>query len=255
MLVTAMRAAKPNVVLHVRDGGVWHDYVEPNDHSEAIVGAILGLPYASAGDKFEVPGTLGDQWAYDPHANYKSAPTVLRDLIPIVAKGGNYLMNIGLDSTGVWAPAALTTLANLTSWLAFAGEAVNGTQPMWPYSYAGFFTQSADASASYVLFWNPGSSSREHRAPPKRRGGAARGVSFPRYTQGYDAATGADALAVLLPLLQALHAAQHAEGRLAPHVHRRGGRAVGAQRGGLRGKPDGRHARRGRSAHNLLPRD
>ena len=203
MLVPAMRAANPNVVLHVRDGGVWHDYVEPNDHSEAIVGAILGLPYASAGDKFEVPGTLGDQWAYDPHANYKSAPTVLRDLIPIVAKGGNYLMNIGLDSTGVWAPAALTTLANLTSWFAFAGEAVHGTQPMWPYSYAGcFFTQSADASVSYVLFWNPGSSSREHRAPPKRRGGAARGVSFPAgpcFTQGYDAATGADALAVLLP--------------------------------------------------------
>jgi alpha-L-fucosidase len=202
-LVPAMRAANPNVVLHVRDGGVWHDYVEPNDHSEAVVDAILGLAYASSGDKFEVPGTLGDQWAYDPHAIYKSAPTVLRDLIPIVAKGGNYLLNIGLDSTGVWAPAALTTLANLTSWFAFAGEAVHGTQPAWPYSYAGcYFTQSADASATYVLFWNPGSASREHRATLRRRRGGARGVSLPTgpcFTQGYDAVSGADTLAILLP--------------------------------------------------------
>ena len=48
----------------------------------------------------QVPGTLGEQWAYDPHATYKDAPTVIRTLIPVVAKGGNWLLNIGPDSTG-----------------------------------------------------------------------------------------------------------------------------------------------------------
>ena len=96
-----MRAANPEVLVHVRDGGVWHDYIEPNDHSEDIVASILGLSYAKAGEKFEVPGTLGEQWAFDPKAVYKDAATVIGDLIKIVAKGGNYLINIGLDSKGV----------------------------------------------------------------------------------------------------------------------------------------------------------
>ena len=133
-LAASMRQKNPEVVVHVRDGGVWHDYIEPNDHSEAIVSAILGLSYARAGDKFEVPGTLGEQWAYDPRAVYKGAGEVIRDVVGIVAKGGNYLMNIGLDSTGVWAPAALTTLANMTSWFAYAGEAIHGTTPAWPFA-------------------------------------------------------------------------------------------------------------------------
>ena len=115
-----MRAANPDVVLHVRDGGIYHDYVEPNDHSEAIVEGILGLSYAAAGDKFEVPGTLGEQWSYDPHATYKDASTVINDVVNIVAKGGNYLMNIGLDSTGVWDPKAVKTLNDLATWMSYS---------------------------------------------------------------------------------------------------------------------------------------
>ena len=146
-LVGSMRAANPDVVMHVRDGGVWHDYIEPNDHSEAIVGAILGLSYSSAGDAFEVPGTLGEQWAYDPKATYKSAATVIKDLVGIVSKGGNYLMNIGLDSTGVWAPDALVTLANLTTWFAFCGEAIHNTSKTWPYAWGDGCESRASCSA------------------------------------------------------------------------------------------------------------
>ena len=108
-VIPALRAANPEVVMHVRDGGVWHDYVSTGDHSEVAVDEILGETYLSVtGDKFEVPGTLGEQWAYDPHGTYKDAPTVIRELIAIVSKGGNYLMNIGLNERGVWAPAAVS---------------------------------------------------------------------------------------------------------------------------------------------------
>ena len=161
-IVPALRAANPEVVLHVRDGGVFHDYVSTGDHSEVSVDAILGVPYLSVtGDKFEVPGTLGEQWAYDPHATYKDAPTVVRELIAIVAKGGNYLMNIGLDSRGVWADAALATLAGMTAWFAFAGEAIHGTAPQWPYAYQEggggpllYFTQAAAQPWTYAMFWD-----------------------------------------------------------------------------------------------------
>jgi alpha-L-fucosidase len=154
-LVPLMRAMNPDVVLQVRDGGAWHDYIEPGDHSEAVVDAILDLTYARAGDKFEVPGTLGEQWAFDPKATYKSALTVVRNVIPIVSKGGNYLMNIGLDSTGVWAPEALVTLANLTSWFAFCSEAIHGTNPTWPYEFDSvYYTASSSSPYTYALFWD-----------------------------------------------------------------------------------------------------
>lgn len=153
LLVPAMRAANPDVVLHVRDGGIFHDYIEPNDHSEAVVDNILGLTYASAGDKFEVPGTLGEQWAYDPHATYKDAATVINELVNIAAKGGNYLMNIGLDPTGVWAPAAIKTLQDMAVWFDYAGEAVHGTTPAWPYEYDSLlFTASASSPWTYCFF-------------------------------------------------------------------------------------------------------
>lgn len=159
-IMPALRAANPEVVVHVRDGGVWHDYVSTGDHSEIAVDAIMGVPYLSVtGDKFEVPGTLGEQWAYDPRATYKDAPTVIRELIAIVSKGGNYLMNIGLNERGVWADAALATLAGMTAWFAFAGESIHGTAPQWPYAYAEgdgpelFFVQAAAQPWTYVSFW------------------------------------------------------------------------------------------------------
>ena len=155
LLIPAMRAADPSVVVHVRDGGVWHDYVTSGDHGEALVDTFVGVPYAALYGKFEVPGTIGTQWAFDPAATYKTAPEVLRDLIPIVAKGGNYLLNFGLDSTGVWAPAALDTLTNLSAWFAFAAESIHGTTPMWPYEYdsAYYVASSVNSAWSYVSFW------------------------------------------------------------------------------------------------------
>ena len=135
LVVPLLRAANSEALLQVRDGGVWHDYVEICDHEEADAHSLLGMSYLRPGDQWEVPGTLGDQWAFDPHATYKDAETVIRDLIGVVAKGGNFLLNIGLDPTGVWAPAAVTTLQNMSSWMSFNSEAIFNSTPVFPYEY------------------------------------------------------------------------------------------------------------------------
>eukprot|EP00756_Hemistasia_phaeocysticola_P050111 Hpha_TRINITY_DN24782_c0_g1::TRINITY_DN24782_c0_g1_i1::g.110264::m.110264 len=123
------------------------------DNSVSVDSNILGLSYASAGDKFEVPNTMGEQWAYRPGDDYKDAATVLRILVGIVSKGGNYLLNIGLDAKGVWAPAALETLANLTKWFGYNAESIHNTTTQWPYAYQGlFFTQSLAHDSSYILW-------------------------------------------------------------------------------------------------------
>jgi alpha-L-fucosidase len=173
LLNPAMRQANPEVVMTVRDEAVFHDYVQTNDHSEACAESLLGISFASAFDKFEVPGTLGQQWSYDPNAIYKDAAQVIADLISIVAKGGNYLMNIGLDPTGVWAPGALATLANMTQWFAYNAEAIHGTVPVFPYefhpvytnglTFAQYFTSAADGSAMYILLLDSPTSTATRR--------------------------------------------------------------------------------------------
>ena len=50
--------------------------------------------------------TMNDTWGYKSYdTNFKSTETLLRNLIDIASKGGNYLLNIGPDSKGI-VPAA-----------------------------------------------------------------------------------------------------------------------------------------------------
>lgn len=162
---------------------------------------LLPLAHA-AGYPFEVPSTLGEQWAYDPTATYKSArqvgahtldggasvltpryrhdpmPQVVQQLIPIISKGGNWLLNIGLDSTGVWAPAAVTTLQNLSSWMAYAAESIHNTTVSFPYQYTpndgqGFtlcFTTSLIAPSTTFLYVLPNAAEAAVRRIMRRGG-------------------------------------------------------------------------------------
>ena len=50
--------------------------------------------------------TMNDTWGYKTYDNnFKSTETLIRNLIDIASKGGNYLLNIGPDSHGI-VPAA-----------------------------------------------------------------------------------------------------------------------------------------------------
>jgi hypothetical protein len=68
-------------------------------------------------------------------------------------------LNIGLDPTGVWAPGAVTTLLNVTAWMAFGAEGVHNTTTTFPFQYApndgnGYdlvFTASTQRASTYVF--------------------------------------------------------------------------------------------------------
>lgn len=48
-VVPQIRAANPTAVVHVRDGGIYHDYAESVDHSEDDAHDILGMRWVIAG--------------------------------------------------------------------------------------------------------------------------------------------------------------------------------------------------------------
>lgn len=103
------------------------------------VGNALG-DYASAGDNmipdvqmqvdFETPATINDTWGFklNDH-NWKSTEQLIRHLVDIVSKGGNYLLNVGPTADGVIPEPSVERLHGMGRWLEVNGEAIYGTRP------------------------------------------------------------------------------------------------------------------------------
>lgn len=85
--------------------------------------------------------TMNDTWGYkQDDTNFKSTETLLRNLIDIASKGGNYLLNIGPMSTGQVPPAEVERLQEVGKWLAANGESIYATQPTLFGAEAGAFS-------------------------------------------------------------------------------------------------------------------
>lgn len=74
--------------------------------------------------------TMNDTWGYkQDDVNFKSTETLLRNLIDIASKGGNYLLNIGPMATGEVPLPEVERLHEMGKWLAVNGESIYATQP------------------------------------------------------------------------------------------------------------------------------
>ena len=72
--------------------------------------------------------TMNDTWGYKSYDNnWKSTETLLRNLIDIASKGGNYLLNVGPTNEGLIPPASVERLQQVGQWLKLNGEAIYGT--------------------------------------------------------------------------------------------------------------------------------
>jgi alpha-L-fucosidase len=80
------------------------------------------------GRDWETCMTMNDTWGFkvDDH-NWKSVEILLRNLVDIVSKGGNYLLNVGPTSEGVIPDESVTRLKAVGAWLAANGESIYGT--------------------------------------------------------------------------------------------------------------------------------
>ncbi|MEQ1895219.1 MAG: alpha-L-fucosidase, partial [Planctomycetota bacterium] len=84
-----------------------------------------GLP----GVDWETCMTMNDHWGWnksDP--DWKSVETLVRNLIDVVSKGGNYLLNVGPKPDGTFPDEAIERLRGIGAWMAKHGEAIHDTQ-------------------------------------------------------------------------------------------------------------------------------
>jgi alpha-L-fucosidase len=72
--------------------------------------------------------TINDTWGYKSYDhNWKSTEKLLRNLIDIVSKGGNYLLNVGPTSAGEIPQESVKRLEEMGQWMDVNGQAIYGT--------------------------------------------------------------------------------------------------------------------------------
>ncbi len=95
------------------------DFVTPEQHIPAT-----GMP----GVDWETCMTLNTTWGYSDHDHaWKTPETLIRNLIDIVSKGGNYLLNIGPKGDGSVPPETVTAFQAMGQWMAVNRQAIYAT--------------------------------------------------------------------------------------------------------------------------------
>ena len=98
--------------------------------------------------------TMNDTWGFKSFdENWKSAETLIHNLIDITAKGGNYLLNIGPDAEGLIPQASRDRLTEIGDWLKINGEAIYNTKRYKPFREGEtiYYTRSKDNRFVYVI--------------------------------------------------------------------------------------------------------
>jgi alpha-L-fucosidase len=99
-------------------------YMASPDHSQADK---LGndVPPLSAFSPWETCMTINNTWAYNPHdQNYKSTETILRNMVEVFSRGGNFLLDVGPTPEGLIQPEFVERLEAIGPWVVRNAQAI-----------------------------------------------------------------------------------------------------------------------------------
>ena len=111
---------QPDIITNNRlGGGYGGDLTTPEQHIPAT-----GMP----GRDWETCMTMNNTWGFKSYDdNWKSTETLLRNLVDIVSKGGNYLLNVGPTAAGEIPQPSIDRLKEVGLWMDVNGESIYGT--------------------------------------------------------------------------------------------------------------------------------
>ncbi|MGZ3846118.1 MAG: alpha-L-fucosidase [Flavisolibacter sp.] len=146
-LVKEVRAKQPKLIVVDRAvPGEQQNYLTPEQQIPEN-----GLPYP-----WETCMTMATSWSYVPNDTYKPADEIIKKLVDIVSKGGNYLLNIGPGPDGELDPTAYQRLKDIGSWMKINSEAIYGSRMYTVFGEGDNirFTQSKDGKTQYIFLYS-----------------------------------------------------------------------------------------------------
>lgn len=101
--------------------------------------------------------TINNTWAYNKNDHdYKSARTLIRSLVEVASRGGNFLLNIGPQPDGQIQPEFQERLKAIGTWLTLNGDSIYDTTYGPVQNVAGLRTTAGPKSIYVHLFdWTP----------------------------------------------------------------------------------------------------
>ena len=145
-----VRSLQPDVVINNRVGKRQRDdgdYETPEQHIPA--GAIKGRLW-------ETCMTMNGTWGYkQKDHNWKSTEDLVRKLVDISSKGGNFLLNVGPTAEGLIPDPSAQRLREMGAWLRTNGEAIYGTEasPYTRHPFNGRCTTKGNTLYVHVFEW------------------------------------------------------------------------------------------------------
>lgn len=115
-----IRELQPDCIINSRIGHGLGDYGTPEQK----------IPSGKDIKPWETCMTITSKyWGYNKTAGYREPETLVRNLIDIVSKGGNYLLNVGPTGEGIIPQPNIDRLGTIGDWLEVNGEAIYGCGP------------------------------------------------------------------------------------------------------------------------------
>ena len=116
-IYTYLRKLDRKLIVNNRVGGAG-DYDTPEQ----------SIPATGLGRDWETCMTINGSWGFNSGDHrFKTTQDLLRNLIDIASKGGNYLLNVGPTSEGIIPEEEVQRLEEMGKWLKVNGSAIYGT--------------------------------------------------------------------------------------------------------------------------------
>jgi alpha-L-fucosidase len=142
-MIGMARELQPGLIVANRTvGDEFEDFITP-EHQ---------IPEAPLDQPWESCLCMGTSWKYAGPEVFRPVGEILRMLIEIVSKGGNFLIGFGPTPEGEFPAGARERLREIGAWMRVNGEAIYGSRAIAPYCEGGVrFTLRAGRAYAFLV--------------------------------------------------------------------------------------------------------